>query len=410
MKNNTNNENIFQKKIEGFSRLLHDDKIELLKTKKLLTEKQISLLKIESKNFDIYKRMSENVFSIYNLPYSLLPNMLVDGNNYLVPMVTEESSVVAAAAKATSFWYDRGGFKSKILSTNKLGHIHFIWKNNYQQLEKIFPKLKEFIMTNLVFSLKNMSERGGGIKEIKLLNKKDITPGLCQLELSINTCDSMGANFINSILEEISSYIQVFMKDNNLDDNIEILMSIVSNFSPESLVISSIECDIKDLNYVKELNPHKFIEKFQLAIKIAEKDIKRAVTHNKGIFNGIDAVALATGNDFRAMEACGHSYAYTKKYSFSLTKLTIDKNKFKYEIKVPLVLGVVGGITEFHPQVKNSLSILGNPDAKELMSITASVGLASNFAAVSALISEGIQSGHMKLHKRKIMYTGSTSR
>ncbi len=181
-------------------------------------------------------------------------------------------------------------------------------------------------------------------------------------------------------------------------------MSILSNYTPDCVVKSWIECDIREFCYIEpNMRADEFIWKFEHAVKIAQVDRFRAATHNKGIFNGIDAVVIATGNDFRATEACGHTYASQNGRYTGLTELDLSNGKFKYSLTVPLSLGTVGGLTSLHPLAKFSLEILDNPKANELMRIAASVGLANNFGALKSLVTKGIQKGHMKMHLINIL-------
>lgn len=237
-----------------------------------------------------------------------------------------------------------------------------------------------------------MEKRGGGILDIQLIDKTDQLENYYQLHITFETKDSMGANFINSCLEAIAAKFR--------NDEIEIVMSILSNYVPECLVRAEVSCKIEDLGVE---NPQKFAEKFYQAVKIAEVEPYRAVTHNKGIMNGVDAVVIATGNDFRAVEAGVHAYAAKDgKYS-SLSHCTIDNGIFRFWIDLPLALGTVGGLTALHPLAKLSLEMLQKPSAKELMQIIATAGLAQNFAALRALTTKGIQHGHMKMHLQNIL-------
>jgi hydroxymethylglutaryl-CoA reductase len=216
----------------------------------------------------------------------------------------------------------------------------------------------------------------------------------------------MGANFINSCLEQFAHTIRreadLFDDFNKPEDEIEVVMSILSNYVPDCLVKASVACPVDDLAF----NGHsgaEFAEKMVRAVQIAHAEPHRAVTHNKGIMNGIDAVVVATGNDFRAVEAGVHAFAAKEGSYTSLTHATIEKGIFKFELEVPMALGTIGGLTALHPLVKTSLEILQKPSAKELMQITAVAGLAQNFAAVSSLVTTGIQEGHMKMHLMNIL-------
>ncbi|MGK0414617.1 MAG: hydroxymethylglutaryl-CoA reductase, partial [Polaribacter sp.] len=238
----------------------------------------------------------------------------------------------------------------------------------------------------------NMEKRGGGILDIKLVDKTDKLPNYYQLHATFETKDSMGANFINSCLEAIAKKFE--------KEDIEIVMSILSNYVPDCLVRAEVSCKIEDLGGE---NPQKFAEKFYQAVKIAEIEPYRAVTHNKGIMNGIDAVVLATGNDFRAIEAGAHAYAARSGTYSSLSHCSIDDGVFKFWIEIPLAIGTVGGLTALHPMAKISLQMLQKPSARVLMQIMAAAGLAQNFAALRALTTKGIQHGHMKMHLQNIL-------
>jgi hydroxymethylglutaryl-CoA reductase len=227
-----------------------------------------------------------------------------------------------------------------------------------------------------------------------------------QLKASFNTADSMGANFINSCLEEFADILkeEVNTQENLKESPIQIIMSIMSNYTPDCIVEAWVECDIKDLEGVDpDISAEDFAWKFEKAVQVARVDTFRATTHNKGIFNGIDAVVLATGNDFRAIEACGHTYAARDGKYRSLTFIELDKGRFKYTLRVPLSLGTVGGLTKLHPLARFTMELLGDPHADDLMQIAAVAGLANNFGALRSLTTKGIQKGHMKMHLLNIL-------
>ena len=253
-----------------------------------------------------------------------------------------------------------------------------------------------------------MEKRGGGIADIELVDLTGAEPGLYQLKAYFYTCDSMGANFINSVLENFAGTLQSFLLEHpafeKSEKDVRIIMSILSNYTPENLVRVSVSCPVDMLGDGKTiLNPQDFAEKFLTAVRIAHIDPYRATTHNKGIFNGIDAVVLATGNDFRAIEACGHTYASRSGSYASLSNASLIDGIFRFWMDLPMAVGTVGGLTNAHPIAKRSLEMLGNPGAGELMMIIAAVGLAQNFAAVRSLVTTGIQKGHMKLHLNNIL-------
>jgi len=401
------------KSISGFSKLNKKQKIEWL-TKNYLVENgfdnsAFEYFWLEDNNIQkVIDGFSENTVSNFIMPFGLAPNFLIDNSIYCVPMVIEESSVVAAAASAAKYWLERGGFKTTILGTAKVGQVHFKWGGNPYLMQTLFPEIKDFLLGKVGSLTENMSKRGGGITHIELLDFTDNEQNLYQIRVNFETCDSMGANFINSVLENFASSLEEFFVDNLLvpDDyrDVDIIMSILSNYTPKCLVRSEVACKIKDLGtFANGMMAEQLAEKFRTAVQIAHIDPYRATTHNKGIFNGIDAVILATGNDFRATEAAGHAYAARSGQYRSLSYCEVKDGVFRFWIEVPLAIGTVGGLTSLHPMAKKSLEILGNPSAEKLMRIIASVGLAQNFAAVRSLVTTGIQQGHMKMHLMNIL-------
>jgi len=398
--------------IKGFSKLRKEEKIEAVA--QLFPDREEFINEIESfwhhnpLKQKIFEEFSENTVTNFYFPYGIAPNFLIDGNNYMIPMVIEESSVIAAASSSAKFWAQHGGFHTEIVSTTKVGQVHFIWEGKHDLLREFLPQMKQIMLQETRHITSNMVKRGGGILDIELKNMCHEIENYYQLFVTFETVNSMGANFINSCLEEFAEILKNFLATKlelpENERNCEIIMSILSNYTPECLVKCNIECDIEALSvFDSKMSAKQFAWKFEKAIQIAQVDSYRATTHNKGIFNGIDAVALATGNDFRAIEACGHTFAAKNgKYS-SLTDIKISDNRFFYELTVPLAIGTVGGLTALHPLAKRSLQMLGNPNAAGLMRIAATVGLANNFSAVKSLITKGIQIGHMKMHLFNIL-------
>ena len=334
----------------------------------------------------------ENTISNFYLPYGVAPNFVINDREYVVPMVVEESSVVAAASLVAKFWSTRGGFKATVLSTTKIGQVHFMFDGGFEELKKYFDKSKPGLIAATDSITKNMRKRGGGILDIELRDKSSELDNYYQLHVTFETKDSMGANFINSCLEEIAKEFRT--------DDIQIVMSILSNYVPDCVVRAEVSCPVEEL-YAE--NATMYAQKFKQAVDIANVEPHRAVTHNKGIMNGVDAVVIATGNDFRAIESGAHAYAARNGSYKSLTNCEIENGIFKFWIEIPLALGTVGGLTGIHPLAKLSLEMLGDPSAKELMEIIAVAGLAQNFAALRALTTTGIQHGHMKMHLSNII-------
>ncbi|MEN0005126.1 MAG: hydroxymethylglutaryl-CoA reductase, degradative [Bacteroidota bacterium] len=353
----------------------------------------------------VFDGFSENTLSNYIMPYGIAPNFLINGRLHAVPMAIEESSVVAAASSAAKFWLHRGGFKAEVLSTKKLGQVHFNWTGGTAILRKHFTELEAQMRADAASITANMEKRGGGILDVELLDFTDQETDLYQLKVTFETCDSMGANFINSVLESFGKTLTYFAEAHLTEiGELEVIMAILSNYTPDCIVRASVECPIDALvGACNGVPADAFAKKFQRAIRIAEIDPYRATTHNKGIYNGVDAVVLATANDFRAIEACGHTYASRDGQYRSLSHCSIENGVFRFWLDLPLAVGTVGGLTKLHPLAKLSLEILGNPTAHELMEVIAVTGLAQNFGAVRSLVTTGIQKGHMKMHLLNIL-------
>ena len=383
--------------ISGFSKLTKEQKINWLAANYFDNQPEIietikQYWNVDEKLQQLHDDFIENTISNFYMPYGVAPNFVINGKQYVIPMVVEESSVVAAASLVAKYWSTRGGFKAEVISTTKIGQVHFMYEGDKQELQQYFISKKESLKEATASITKNMEKRGGGILDIQLVDKTSDLDHYYQLHVTFETVDSMGANFINSCLEAMAKEFR--------NDEIEIVMSILSNYVPECLVRAEVSCPIDELG---GKDPRKFAEKFYQAIQIAEIEPYRAVTHNKGIMNGIDSVVLATGNDFRAIEAGAHAYAAKSGSYKSLTHCEIEDDIFKFWIEIPLALGTVGGLTSLHPMAKLSLDMLQKPNAKELMMIMATAGLAQNFAALRALTTKGIQHGHMKMHLMNIL-------
>ncbi len=400
--------------IKGFSKLSRTDKITWL-AKHFLTSNPLdiarefaSFMHNSSETQKLFDGISENTLTNFYMPYGVAPNFIINGRTYVVPMVIEESSVVAAASAGAKYWSERGGFHAEVVSTKKVGHVHFLWEgNDPDKLFAFFNDNKDTFREGVQHLTANMEARGGGLLDIELIDCTHLEEHYYQLKGTFETCDAMGANFINSVLEEFARILETEIATYNglsgREASVEVVMSILSNYTPESLVRAWVECPVEQLGSFDEVDAKRFARKFTTAVHIANVDPSRATTHNKGIFNGIDAVVLATGNDFRAIEACGHTYAARNGSYSSLTKASVKDGKFRFEIEIPLAVGTVGGLTRLHPLSKRSLEMLGNPSAKDLMKIMACVGLAQNFSAVRALVTSGIQKGHMKMHLTNIL-------
>ena len=392
-----------RKTISGFSKLNKRGKIKWI-VETFFKDPEVVMQELKSywlKNEEQQKILdgfSENTISVFPMPYSVAPNFVINDRDYCVPMVIEESSVVAAAASAAKYWMSRGGFTAKVIDVIKLGQLHFNFNGTPDRIALILQKHEDYFRKKLKPYTQNMEARGGGILDFQLREFKE-EPGYYQIMMSFDTRDSMGANFINTILEEFAKLLDAKIKEEFAGFyEYSTIMCILSNYTPDCVVEASVSCPVSDLRTKPGEDVEGLAQMFKQAIRIAEIDPYRATTHNKGIFNGIDSVVIATGNDFRAIEAAGHTYAARDGQYRSLSQCTVEDGIFKFSVKVPLALGTVGGLTKLHPIAKRSLELLGNPSATELMEIVACVGLAQNFAAVRSLVTTGIQQGHMKMH------------
>lgn len=396
--------------VKGFSKLSKNAKIEWLVAnyfngQESARETLEQYWHLDAKLQKLHDEFIENTITNFYMPMGIAPNFLINGKEYAVPMVTEESSVVAAAAKSATFWAEKGGFKATVKSTTKIGHVHFLWKGSSKlELRSFIEDIDQKFYNETETITANMRKRGGGILGINLVDKTEDIPNYYQLEAEFETCDSMGANFINSCLEKFADVLKKEIALQDLSSNeVEIVMCILSNFTPKCLVRVEVGCPIEQMVEGTGMSPEEFAIKFTTAVRIAETQPHRAVTHNKGIMNGIDSVILATGNDFRAIEASAHAYASKDGQYTSLTHADMSDEQFKFWIEVPLALGTVGGITGLHPMVKFAHQLMGKPSASELMMICAAVGLAQNFSALRSLTTTGIQQGHMKMHLLNIL-------
>lgn len=404
-----------EKEIAGFSKMGKREKIAWL-AKNFLYANPVEVVKEFAEywhdNIEAQKLLdgfSENTLTNFPVPFGIAPNFKINGDIYAVPMVIEESSVVAAASNAAKFWLSRGGFKTEVISTKKVGQVHFIYHGSKEKLFAFFETIKAELKLAVKHITAKMEERGGGVVGMDLLDFTSLEKDYYQLRAYFETVDSMGANFINSCLEEfgqqLSAKVAASTAFTEYEKEVDIVMCILSNYTPECLVRAEVSCKVEELGTFEngEVSAQEFATNFLRAVNIARIDPYRATTHNKGIMNGIDAVVLATGNDFRAVEACAHTYASRDGVYRSLSECSLENGVFRFWLTLPIAVGTVGGLTSLHPLAKRSLELLGNPNAKKLMEIIATVGLAQNFAALRSLTTVGIQAGHMKMHLTNIL-------
>jgi hydroxymethylglutaryl-CoA reductase len=397
--------------VAGFSKLSKKEKINWIANEYFSTpEEALTIIRnywnSDDKLQQLHDEFIENTITNLYIPLGVAPNFLINGKYKTIPMAIEESSVVAAASKSAKYWATRGGFKATVINTEKIGQVHFTFNGDAEKLQSFFDQIKPKFLSETQSITKNMQQRGGGILDIKLKDKRSLLENYFQLHATFETKDSMGANFINSCLEQFAATLKEEFQQSDLfseNETIKVIMSILSNYVPNCVVRAEVSCPIEDLTEKHIPNPQDFAERFVQAVQIAEVEPFRAVTHNKGIMNGVDAVILATGNDFRAVEAGVHAYASRNGQYSSLSHAKIENGIFTFWLEIPLALGTVGGLTSLHPLVKLCFEILEKPSSKELMEIVAVAGLAQNFAALRSLTTTGIQEGHMKMHLNNII-------
>ena len=380
-------------RLPGFAKLSPTERIEALLKEGLLTWDEAQILK-EQKGLplSIADQLTENVLSTFDLPFSLAPYFLINGRDYVLPMVTEEPSVVAAASFAAKLIQRSGGFTTQVHQRQMIGEIALTDVEDRNTASKRILEDKETLLQMANEAYPSIVKRGGGARDLWVENKGDFLI----VYLAVDPKEAMGANMLNTMLEALTDRIQELSGG-------QALMAILSNLATRSLVSARCAIDFKALSR----NPEEAIEiahRMELASQLAQVDPYRAATHNKGIFNGIDALVLATGNDWRAIEAGAHAYAAQNGSYKGLSHWTShpEEKKLYGEITLPMPVATKGGSIGLNPTVQVSHRLLGEPSAIELAGIIASLGLAQNFAALKALVTTGIQAGHMKLQARSL--------
>ena len=387
----------------GFSKKSYHERLELLKAQALLSpEKQTSLEQDEQMSVTVADQLSENVVGTFSLPYSLVPEVLVNGQEYTVPYVTEEPSVVAAASYASKIIKRAGGFTAQVHERQMIGQVSLYQVADPKQAqEKITGKKAELLeLANQAYP--SIVKRGGGARDLHVEQIKGETDFLV-VYLHVDTQEAMGANMLNTMLEALKPVLEELSQGQSL-------MGILSNYATDSLVTASCRIAFRYLSRQKDQG-REIAEKIALASQFAQADPYRATTHNKGIFNGIDAILIATGNDWRAIEAGAHAFASRDGRYQGLSQWTLDleREELVGQMTLPMPVATKGGSIGLNPRVSLSHELLGNPSAKELAQIIVSIGLAQNFAALKALVSTGIQQGHMKLQAKSLSLLAGAS-
>ncbi|TRL69183.1 hydroxymethylglutaryl-CoA reductase, degradative [Staphylococcus haemolyticus] len=379
-----------------FRHLSREDKLKQLVDYGWLTDESYDvLLKNPLINEEVANSLIENVIGQGTLPVGLLPKIIVDDKEYVVPMMVEEPSVVAAASYGAKLVNNTGGFKTIKSERLMIGQIVFDDVSDTDALAQAIYDLEPQIEQIAAEAYPSIIERGGGYRRIEIDTFSENQ--LLSLKVFVDTKDAMGANMLNTILEAITAHMK-----NEFPDR-DVLMSILSNHATASVVRVQGEIDIKDLNK-GDRSGEEVAQRMERASVLAQVDIHRAATHNKGVMNGIHAVVLATGNDTRGAEASAHAYASRDGQYRGIATWKFDKERGRLvgTIEVPMTLAIVGGGTKVLPIAKASLELLNVQSAQELGQVVAAVGLAQNFSACRALVSEGIQKGHMSLQYKSL--------
>lgn len=377
-----------------FRELSLTDRLDQIKKNASLEDRDILFLKdsAQSLGFDNVNRMIENAIGVFHVPMGIATNFLINDIDYLIPMAIEEPSVIAATSKAAKIARLTGGFHAEADDPLMIGQIQVIPDDKPHEAisRKILDKKDE------LYRVASSRARSSKVEEIQVRAVQDESQlgmgTMIIVELIINTHDAMGANVVNTMCEAVGQAIESIT-------GCRTILKILSNYSVRRLV----RCRATFSR--NQIGGDNIVERILYAYALAYSDVYRAVTHNKGIMNGIDAVALATGQDFRAIEAAAHAYASRGGRYRSLSKWWRDENgNLVGELEIPIAVGIVGGVTKVHQMAATSLKILKVNSSQELAIVIASVGLAQNFAALLALASDGIQKGHMKLHSRNIAF------
>ena len=380
----------------GFSKKTYPERLKTLRDSDLLShELQENLEKNETLSVAIADQLSENVVGTFSLPFSIVPEVIVNNQAYTVPYVTEEPSVVAAASFACKIINRSGGFSALVQQRLMIGQVALYQVPDREQACQEILNQKDQLLEIANQAYPSIVKRGGGARELRVEKVSGQTDFLV-VYLHVDTQEAMGANMLNTMLEALKPHLESLSQGQSL-------MGILSNYATESLVTSSCRIAFRYLSPNKD-EARELADKIVLASHFAQADPYRAATHNKGIFNGIDALLIATGNDWRAIEAGAHAYASRDGLYRGLSLWTLDSEKEELigEMTLPMPIATKGGSIGLNPRVVLSHELLGQPFAKDLAQIIVSMGLAQNFAALKALVGAGIQQGHMKLQAKSL--------
>jgi len=376
--------------IPKFHEKTREERLKILEIFSNLSKEDMAILRTNGGiAFDQANNMVENAIGTISYPLGIATNFKINGKNYLIPMVTEEPSVIAAASKGAKIARKHGGFTMDSDESYSIGQIQVVDVDVESAISKVSRSTDE-IITLANSKSKTLSKMGKGAKEVTCKEINSELGKMLVVEMLIDVGDAMGANVTNTMCEGVAPLIEKITGG-------KVILRILSNYSTKRLVRGKAIFD------KHELGGEDLVDNIIWAYEFAANDPYRAVTHNKGVMNGIIAVANSTGQDTRAIEAAAHAFASRNGKYTSLTRWKKDENgNLLGEIEVPMSVGIVGGIINIHPMIKTCMKILGIKSARELACVIAAVGLAQNFSAIKALASEGIQKGHMRLHAKNI--------
>ncbi len=370
---------------KGFSKLSQEERFKRLLALGALTSEDIFFLKQGGvKEAILADKLIENVIGYFQIPLGVATNFNIDGQDYVIPLAVEETSIIAALSKTAKWIRQQGNITTSIQGNCILGQIQLAKVKDFARFQSLFEENRNFLIKTANEEVAaNMVKRGGGVKELELrLLKREDGDDMAVIHLTMDSCDAMGANIINQVLEYLKTPIEQLTGE-------QVTMCILSNLNDQKLtsakvVINNVD---PDLGY-----------KIEEASLFAEMDPYRAATHNKGVMNGIDPVLIATGNDWRAVEAGVHAYAARSGKYKAITSWRYQNNQLIGELTAPIIVGTVGGVTALHPTAKMCLRMMQITSANHLSQIIAAVGLVQNLGALKALCTDGIIQGHMKLH------------
>lgn len=374
---------------KGFSKLNHEQRLSALNKVDLISQDEMSYLREGGlQDIKLAEKFVENVIGYFQLPMGVATNFLIDGKDYVIPMAVEETSIIAAASKTAKWIRESGSIQTEILGLDIIGQIQFAKVKDYPNFEAQILQQKNYLIEianrEVAFGL---VQRGGGVKDLKVRQlQRDDGLTMAVVHIYMDPCDAMGANIMNQVCEYLKEPLEQFTNE-------KVTMCILSNLVDSKLTRATIT--------INDIDPELAL-KIEEASRFAELDPYRAATNNKGVLNGVDPILIATGNDWRAVEAGMHAYAsHTGQYR-SITKWRKTENGLIGVLEAPIVVGTVGGVTALHPSAKLAMKILGVKSASELSRIAAAVGLAQNLGALKALTTVGIIEGHMKLHIKNL--------